>query len=343
MTAGMNDNLISEAAFDWIARADAGLTPDEEAQLAAWLAADRRHYGAYVRARAVFGQARRIKAFAHSPDPDDWAPYLYAENDSQLSAAEENTGDSVPASGLSRRAFLGGVGGAVAASAIAAVFLTRGQPAQALTFQTGLGERRDIRLADGTRVALNTDSQVRVLFNNKLRTVELVRGEALYDVAYDKHRPFVVEANGFKVRASEASFVIQELPDTRPQLIVKHGIVDLTPADATSLAVAAPTKITFLTGNHLSGTVLTPEAMDRELLWREGKIAFDDTPLKTAIAAFGRYEPVHIEVADPQLLDRTVSGVFSADDQLGFAKVVAQLFDLDTRLDNGTITLRSKG
>lgn len=340
MIATMNDNQINQTAFDWIARIDGGLNPAEETQLAAWLAADARHYGAYMRAKAVFGQARRIKAFAHSPDPDAWGRYLHTETDNEPEdMAREET--AVPAPKVSRRAFLGGMGG-VAAVGMAATFFATGQPARALTFQTGLGERRDIRLADGTRVALNTSSKLRVLFDEASRTVELVHGEALYDVAPDRQRPFLVKAKGFDVRAEEASFAIQQLPNKRPQLLVTEGTVDLTPVHATPLAVAAPTKILFLTGNRLSGMTLSREAMDRELLWREGKIAFEDTPLRTAIAAFGRYEPVRIDVDDPRMLNRTVSGVFSSDDPMGFAKAVAELFDLQASLEGGAITLRRK-
>jgi transmembrane sensor len=97
-----------------------------------------------------------------------------------------------------------------------------------------------------------------------------------------------------------------------------------------------------MSGNHLSGTPLTDEAMARELLWREGKVAFDDTPLSGAFASFERYGGVTFEVEDRQLLSRTVSGVFSSDDPMGFAKVVAQLFDLEASSEGGKISLRNK-
>jgi transmembrane sensor len=338
----MNDNPINQAAFDWLARVDAGLTAAETAEFEAWLAADARHYGAYIRAQAVFGQARRIKAFAHSPDPDDWAHYIQAGNDDPPREAEAGDSVDAPARRVSRRAFFG-VAGGVAAVGLAAAFFATGRPAQALTFQTGLGERRDVLLADGSRVALNTDSELRVLFDKTLRIVELIRGEALYNVVHDGKRPFIVDAAGFKVRADEASFAIQQLRGFRPQLLVKEGTVDVTPNNSTSLKVEANTKITFLIGSKLSGVMLSPEEMDRELMWREGKIAFEDTPLYSAIATFDRYGPVHIDVQDPYLLNRTVSGVFSSDDPMGFAKVVAELFDLNAIPEGKGIALRRKG
>ena len=344
MTADMKDNPINQAAFDWLARADAGLTAVEEAELAAWLDADTRHYGAYARARAVLGQARRIKAFAHAPDPDNWVRHSPIEKDDlarKTESEERGSQDEVATGRVARRAFLGGAG-AVAAAGLATAFFATSRPAQALTYRTGRGERRDILLADGTKVALNTDTELRVLFGKKRRTMELLRGEALCNVAYDIKRPFVVDARGFEVRVSEASFAIQQFPDALPQVIVTEGMVDLVPDHATSLAIAAPTKVTFLTGNRLAGEVLSPEALNRELLWREGKIAFEDTPLRAAIATFGRYGPVPIDIADQRLLNRTVSGVFSSDDPLGFARVVAELFDLDARPEGSGIALRPR-
>ncbi|ARS26793.1 hypothetical protein KC8_05770 [Sphingomonas sp. KC8] len=335
----MNDNPINEAAFDWLARVDAGLTSAERTELEGWLAADARHRGAYIRAKAVLSQARRIKAFAHSPDPDGWAGYI--ETDTQRQHDDFHEAEVARTGPVSRRAFLGAAGG-VATVGLATAFLATGQAAQAFTVQTALGERRDVLLADGTRIALNTDSKLRVLFDTQVRAVELVHGEALYDVAYDEGRAFVVDAKGFRVQASEASFAVQQLPDALPQLIVRKGVVDLASADTASLTVNAPTKITFLSGNRLSRVRLSQEALDRELLWRDGKIAFDDTPLRDAIATFRRYGPVHINVEDTQLLNRTISGVFSSDDPKRFARVVAELFDLDASPEGRGIVLRRK-
>lgn len=337
----MKDNLIDQTAFDWLTRVDAGLTTDEDVDFATWLHADQRHYGAYMRAKAVSIHADRIKAFAHSPDPDDWKDYIdQGKNDFAQLAVVERSDDS-PRENLSRRRFLGGLGVATFAGLTAGYFLTS-QPAEALTIQTGLGERKELRLADGSIVALNTDSKLRILFNQHSRTVELVRGEVLYDVVPDQHRPFIVKARGFEIRTSEASFVVQQLPATQSQLIVEKGVLDLTPANSTKLEVAAPTKIQFMAGNHLSGTILTQDAMARELLWREGKVAFDDTPLAGAIATFERYGTVQFNVENRQLLNQTVSGVFSSDDPIGFAEVVAEIFDLEVSRADGKIALRSK-
>ncbi len=340
----MHENSISEAAFDWLVRVDAGLSPAQQTELQAWLDADSRHYGAYIRAKAVFAQSRRIKAFAHSPDPDSWS--AYAQPDEEIASAEDHAGhedaaayaDASPAAPVARRAVLGLAGGMVVAGLGVALF-GASQRAQAVTFHTRRGERRDIVLDDGSRVALNTDSEMRVLFDDRRRLVQLVRGEALCVVSSDSVRPFIVNAAGFKVRAEAGSFAVQALQGAPPQVIVKQGEVDVIPDHSTSIKVVANTKVTLSTNSSLSGALLSPEELDRELLWREGKIAFDDTPLRSAIAAFDRYGPVHIRVDDPQLLDRTVTGVFASDDPVGFAHVVGELLDARVVSDERGIAL----
>ncbi|EQB06171.1 hypothetical protein V475_06125 [Sphingobium baderi LL03] len=341
MNAPMRDNPINERAFEWLVRADGGLSSAEQAELGAWLASDSRHYGAYIRAKAVFNHVGRAKAFAHLPNPDEW-PLVAQPGERRtiqtVSAADNDRDDIAP---VSRRALLGLASGAVVAGLTVAFFAT-GQPAEALTFRTRRGEMRDIALTDGTRVALNTESEIRVLFGERLRKVELVGGEALFDVAHEAGRAFVVDAIAFQARAVAASFAIRKIGGVAPQLVVREGAVDLTPANATSLRVSANSRVWVFSGGKVSRHMLTQAELGRELMWREGKIAFEDTPLRYAISAFDRYGSVHIEVDDPAILDHTVTGVFSSDDPMGFAKAVSEVFDLDAVPQGRGIILRKR-
>lgn len=341
MIATMQDNPINERAFDWLVRADRGLSSVEQAELDVWLASDTRYYGAYMRAKAVFCQARRAKAFAHLPNPDEWSLGVPPEDNeiTQPVAVADNDGDDTRL--VSRRALVGFAGGTLVAGLTVAFFAT-GQPAEAQTFRTKHGEMRTVALADGTKVALNTESEIRVLFGAKLRKVVLVGGEALFDVARDAERAFVVDAIAFQAQAVGTSFAIRKIRGAPPELVVREGIVDFAPANATSLRVFANSRILVLSGGKVSRQMLTPEAMERELMWREGKIAFEETSLRNAIAAFDRYGPVHIEVDDPTLLDRTVTGVFAADDPMGFVKAVSEVFDLDAIPQGRGVVLRKK-
>ena len=340
ITASMNDNLINELAFEWLTRADGGLSSTEQAKLSAWLAADSRHFGAYMRAKAVFIQASRAKAFAHSPNPDEWLLNIGTAEPATTGnglLADNDIEDSAP---IARRAFFGLAGG-VAAAGIGFAFLATGQQAQALTFRTKRGEMQNFSLEDGTKILLNTDSEIRVMLDNNLRKVEFVRGEAIFDVAYDEHRPFLVDAKSFMTRAVGTSFALRKTLGIAPQIVVKKGSVDLTPYNSTSLRVDANTQVTVFSGGRVLRKMLTGPELDRELIWREGKIAFNDTSLRDAIATFARYGDTYIEVNDPALLNETVTGVFSSNDPMGFAKSVAQIFDVEAIPEGRGVILRS--
>ena len=77
------------------------------------------------------------------------------------------------------------------------------------TYRTALGEQRLVTLADGSRLRLNTDSAVRVRLGSGLRRVELLRGEAFFEVAHDAARPFIVSADGARVRAVGTKFDVR--------------------------------------------------------------------------------------------------------------------------------------
>src|SRR3546814_10959773 len=68
-------------------------------------------------------------------------------------------------------------------------------------FNTAVGERRDVALADGSVLRLNTASRVEVVLSKRARVVRLLRGEALFDVAHDPARPFYVEFAHSRLRA----------------------------------------------------------------------------------------------------------------------------------------------
>lgn len=335
----MTVNPIDRLAFEWIARVDGGLSSTEQAELDAWLAEDNRHFGAYIRAQAVFQKASRAKAFSHSPNPDEWLQIAQLENPEAARKIQVAHNDQADFKPVSRRAFLG-LAGSIAAAGLTVAYFASGQPAQGLTLNTKLGEMRDFTLQDGTRVVLNTESEIRVVLGAKLRKVQLVKGEVLFDVAKEVERPFEVDAIGFTARAYGTSFAIQQLPGIAPQIVVKDGVVDITPTNSTSMRVAQNTRVTVYSRGKVSRKTLTPAELDREIMWQEGKIAFDDTPLRNAIATYSRYGAVHIEVEDPQILRRTVTGVFSSDDPKGFANAVANVFDLQVITDGNALILR---
>jgi transmembrane sensor len=185
-------------------------------------------------------------------------------------------------------------------------------------------EQKVVRLEDGSRVHLNVDSRVVVAFRKGERQVTLTRGEAFFDVAHDAARPFVVQADGARIRALGTRFDVRR-QDGDVQVTLLQGSVRVSP-DRGPAAVLAPNQ-QALVG---SGGAIRRTAADaaRTASWTTGRLVFRDTPLAAAVAEVNRYSDRKVQLAGPGLADRPVSGFFDVGDPESFARGVADLFDL---------------
>jgi transmembrane sensor len=299
----MSENLTAEDIYDqaaqWAAKADAGpLTSADEAALEKWLDADVRHFGAFAQATALLQPLQDLVETPVHP-------------------------------ALSRRRLV--IGGSLAATiAVAAgpfaISLMRGR-----RYVTDIGEMRVISLSDGSVVSLNTNSEVLVDYTKSRRAIELVGGEALFDVAKDKARPFVVRASNTQVRAVGTSFSVCMLPAQPVQVLVREGVVEVTRPDAPvapAVRVAANTKAIAPKEAPIITKPVAFEEVTRTLAWREGRIAFHGETLAEAAAEFARYSDKRIRIDDPAIARERVTGLFVSADPVGFAKAIAVSFDL---------------
>jgi transmembrane sensor len=285
MTARLSSEEVYDQAASWAAKIDAGsLSPEEQAVLEAWLAADTRHYGALAQASALLVPAQKPASMR-----------------------------IVEPVGPPRRSLLlgGGIAAGLAVAAGAATYLTRiwdeGR------YRTRIGEMRVIPLNDGSVVTLNTNSEIVVRYSQLQRNIELVQGEALFDVAKNKQRPFIVQTGTTQVRAVGTSFSVKALPDQPVQVLVREGIVEVKRRDVP----VAPTVMVAMNGRAIApidapivaNPVETAE-VGRELAWRVGRIAFHGEPLGEAAAEFSRYSAVRIQIDDPQVANEKVIGLF---------------------------------
>jgi transmembrane sensor len=222
------------------------------------------------------------------------------------------------------------------------------------TVVTGVGEQRLLALEDGSRVFLNTATRVAVRYSDQERLVELASGEALFDVAKDVNRPFIVQVGDRQVRAVGTSFVVRRDNEQLAVTLVE-GKVSVTPAplahvekvsagrDETKAATRLPAVqrdaagsaevITLVPGQRLvilASQVAQVETMsvDKATAWRRGQVILDDTPLATAITEMNRYNAKKLVVENPEASDLIVNGLFQAGDSLSFANAVAQTYGL---------------
>lgn len=311
---------IDRQAAEWATRRDLGvLSSTDEAAFDAWLAGDRRALGAYCRAEAALFRIERTGGVAE--------PTLRSMRPQQ----------AMP---LTRRRAV--MAGGAAASVLAGIFGVSLWRQQGHHLSTRIGEVKEVPLADGSIVTLNTDSAVSIRYSKEVRQIHLLRGEALFDVAKNNKRPFIVVAESTQVRAVGTSFSVSMLPRHPVQVLVREGVVELKGGDGAPrmppVRVSANMRALSSQGGRIIAASLPQESVTRDLVWQYGQIAFDNRPLREAADEFARYNEVRI-VVDPTAGRRTITGLFAASDPVGFAKLASAALGLDLQVDGGTIRL----
>ena len=316
----LKNQEIDGLAADWVARRDLGtLSAVEEAEFQAWLSADARHLGAYGRAEAVLGRLERLNATAL--------------DSASLEGAEQ------PKWNRRRLVLTGGVAASIAAALGIAQYLRKTIPDQA--YSTAMGEVRKVVLADRSVVTLNTDTKIKVRFTEELREISLLQGEALFDVAKNKKRPFIVSAGDTQIRAVGTSFTVSMLPEKPVEVLVKEGVVELRRAgDTAAIPVRASANIqaTAPIDAPIVTVALPEEKLVRNLAWQGGQIALDNQSLEDAASEFARYSKVRI-VVDPAVSEKTITGLFAANDPVGFAKAAAGVLKLQVEVRGSEVRI----
>ncbi|AOR76400.1 FecR family protein [Novosphingobium resinovorum] len=310
---------IIDEAVEWQLRLE---TPTQEIELefARWLAADPRH-------EAAFGAVC-----------ENWA-------DSEI-VVERPTGRDRK---LARAPFYLRRSTYVAAGTCLAILVAAGlvvavaainqseviSSARAATFETRIGEIRTFALADGTEVTLDTDSMLRTVAGSP-RRVELLRGRARFAPAHSQHAFTVMTGRG-NVRSNTGPFDVSLIAG-RPRVSTIEGHTELEIAGS----AGGPVILARNEQRELGPGGRVEKVAAGQLLWAEGMLVFDATPLGEAVTAMNRYNRTHIEAPSSAAAHR-VTGAFSARQPDAFAMAVAALFSLDvTRTDDGTLVLRRR-
>jgi len=195
-------------------------------------------------------------------------------------------------------------------------------------YQTAVGERRVVTLADGSKLSLDADSEVTVRYAAHARALQLLRGQARFDVAHDKRRPFSVLAGNQIVIATGTAFNI-DMAGPKVLVTLIEGHVVVLPADDGSSQIlrAAPGAIELRAGQQLAAGVNTrpqilPANVQKVTAWTMGQIVFDDEPLSSVVERVNRYGGTRIVIGDPAVGALKISGVFNAGDVTGFVDIV---------------------
>ncbi len=304
-----NEAMYVEAAA-WVVRLHGpNRSPTLEAGLRRWLAEHTDHRQAFELATETWNSTRDIA----QPAPSRLRRWIQAR----------------PGMGTTLAAAAGAAGVAI----LVGVFVLLRAP----RMQTNVGEQRTLRLADGTQVALNTDTRLTVHYDAEERRIELERGEALFDVAGKSHWPFVVNAGDRSITALGTAFVVRREERQLAVTLVEGKIaVSSEPksGDHSSQTAAAGTATVMVPGQRLTFDTQgsTPKIdrpnLEKTTAWRRGLVMLEDTPLAEAIVEMNRYSTIKLVIEQPRVATLEVSGMFRAGDSMRFARAVAKTYQL---------------
>jgi transmembrane sensor len=210
-------------------------------------------------------------------------------------------------------------------------------------FTTALGEQRSVLLADGSRVTLNTASKVEVKMHKSGREIRLVRGEALFEVAHDASRPFIVRAGNALLKDMGTLFNV-DMRLSATTVTVVEGKVDVESATDESSGTRASHGIGATVGPVMLGAneriVVTPAgigALQREVdvassvAWTQRQLMFEHRPLSEVAEEFNRYNRDRIEIESAELGRQEVTGVFEAKDPGSFVAFLSNIPGVEIR------------
>jgi len=214
------------------------------------------------------------------------------------------------------------------------------------TYTTGIGEQRTIRLGDNSIVDLNARSTIHVRFSNTVRAVDLVEGQALFHVAKDSRRPFVVRSDSTAVRAVGTEFDVYRKGDGLVVTVVEGRVAVLPTSAELELPVAARTTSAAGLGTPqlLSAgeqMTVTPKAaspprhtdVNAATAWVQRRLIFEETPLAEVAEEFNRYSVRRLVIDDAELARQAISGVYSSSDPtslIGFLRAQPSLQVVET-------------
>ena len=298
------DDAIAEQAADWLIRLRGeGADAQDRAAFEAWKRGDPRHAAAAARMAGLIERIQGLRAAMGDMRP--------------ARAALKATGV-----GKSKRSPMRRAAAVLALLLILAVpgwlALLAYPPAYLLAdVRTATGQTDARQLADNTHVTLKGASAINLRYDDKQRTVELVRGEILLDVARDARRPFVVTTKHGSIRALGTRFAVRYddastvLTMLESKTLVRTATASEDHAE-TELVVSAGQRIHI--GTDGLGAVEHVDASSIADAWKFNQLVVQDAPLPEVLDELARQRVGFIRYDRAALADIRVSAVLPLGD-----------------------------
>ncbi len=313
MNKDKTPNRIAEEAAEYLARRTSGERREPRDGLQEWLQADTRHADAYGDAETLWEQLGELR-------DDDEMQALKQARLAELSREHR------------RRWF----GTRLLATAATLVLLIGGgyfvhlryfSMEPPVAYATALGEQRTERLEDGSQLVLNTDTTVETAYTRSGREVELLRGEAQFNVAHDAARPFVVKVGEASVTALGTRFQVRRDADETLVTLLEGSVEVAVGGQRRVLQPNEQARLSPAGGLAVAG--IDPEAVNG---WLDGWLRFRATPLEQVIAEANRYSPRKLRLGSPELAGVEMNGTFRTGESESIAAAAAMI--LPVRVDD---------
>ncbi|NER13873.1 DUF4974 domain-containing protein [Leptobacterium flavescens] len=211
-----------------------------------------------------------------------------------------------------------------------------------INISTENGQKKEVTLPDGSVVVLNIDSQLTYpdKFEDNIREITL-NGEAFFDIAHNKEKPFIVNTNNIKVKVLGTSFNVKSYPtDKKVETTLVTGKVELLHEEESPIILEPSQKAVF---HKKEKKVEIKEVKTSDVIaWREGKLIFNKTSIEQVILDLERKYNTKFIINSPKLLNYEYTGTF---DNLTLDEVLKLLMissPIEYEIKNDTIVLDMK-
>jgi transmembrane sensor len=222
------------------------------------------------------------------------------------------------------------------------IVLVKNRPITA-EYATDVGEQKTVTLADNSTILLNTGTRVRVRYSRSLRYVDLLEGEALFDVTKDSKRPFEVHALYGSTTAVGTEFDVHLTGAAAAVSVVKGTVrvrATAEPQDDKTAEISAGEAVDY-TAEGITSSIHKAN-IDKVLAWKAQRILITDESLAEALADYNRYTKSPIVIGDPALASRHINGVFRIGDEAAFLNALQQGLHVTVTHTDSSIVLQPR-
>ena len=300
---------IYEEACEWLIAFRTGpVGPDSKIELDAWLRRSPEHVRAYLELSAIWEDTA-----LHDPN-------RLTSSEAHIARARSMPDDKVISMAFPRQQPVtripgrrAGVAIALAAALVLAV-VGIGFTLQRGVYVTEIGEQRSVTLQDGSVIDLNARSRIRVRYTSDTRRIDLIEGQALFRVAQDRARPFIVDSGSTHVRAVGTQFDVNRKSAGIIVTVVEGRVAVLAPSAARSEAGTPVAAGEQLIVTDTSARKTEHPDISAATAWTQHRLVFNSAALSDVVEEFNRYNARQLVIDTPELQSLGVVGVFSSTD-----------------------------